>query len=210
MIKKTGIIVLIFFCGSSFSQDLDSLTLGQLALDTLLQDSIDEPPPYYAGVYIFGEALLGPHYRGTNLAAAIGVGLQYKKYILGFSVTEFQGSLEEFVIFPNVFELDYRFAGITVGYELLNSEWISMDVVATHQLGDMVWRNKSSGVNFLRDEFSISSIGLKVDLDRYRYTKPFFRISYQKANNLDLAIVNNGDFDGFVFVFGLQIGYFNQ
>lgn len=194
----------------AYSQDLDTLAMDSLSADSLLLDSIKEPPPYYAGIYLIGEAKISPHYNGYNFALSYGAGFQYQKWSIGFTVTEFEGIQEEFVIFPNVFRLDYRYGGPNVGYEIVRDSQMSLDLYASFQLGDMVWERAEPSERVFRDKFSVMSISTQVSFNRVRYIKPYIRVGYQKMNNLILERVNSSDFTGFVFVFGMQIGYFNQ
>lgn len=200
----------MIIAGNALSQELDSLSMDSIAIDTVLLDTIQEPPPYYGGAYVFGEGQISPHYTGYNNAISMGIGIQYNRWIGTFSVVDFEGRIEEFLIFPNVFELDYRYGGPSIGYELYDGYWISWDLTASIFFGDMIWRNKRRNEDFLRDKFSLMVLSTKVDFDAIRYFKPYLKIGYQKPNNLDLTLVENSDFTGLVFVFGIQVGYFNQ
>jgi len=211
MKKKLGILLLVLVTGAGYGQVRDTTALGSVPMDTLLQDSIvKEPPAHLIGGYAFAEFQIAPNYRGYNESVGLGFGAQYDRWIVGFSVVDFKGVIEEFVIFPSVFELDYRYAGPFVGYEVLKSQTLSLEIQASLQFGDMIWRRKETGVDFFRDEFSVATLRSKIKYEGIRFAKPYVQIGYQQANNLDLEIVNNSDFEGFVFVFGLQIGYFNQ
>lgn len=210
MKKLTGLVVLTLISGLAFAQDLDTLSMDDLAVDTVLLDTINEPPPYYGGIYFMIGGRINPHYGGYNNALGLGIGAQYNKWIAAFSVVDFRGRIEDFLIFPNTFELDYRYGGPTFGYELLDSYWISWDMTVSYFFGDMVWRNMRNDEDFLRDKFSIMILSTKIDFDGIRYVKPYLKLGYQKTNNLDLTLVKPADFSGLVFVFGVQIGYFNQ
>ena len=211
MKKILGIFLLTLVWFSGYSQVQDTIPLDSMALDSLPQDSIvKEPPAYVLGGYGFAEFQIAPNYRGYNESVGLGIAVQYNRWVLGFSVVDFKGVIEDLVIFPSVFELDYRYAGPFVGYEVLKAYDFSLDVQASFQLGDMIWRRKETGEDFLRSEYSITTIRTKIEYDRLRFIKPYMQVGYQLANNLDLELVNNSDFEGFVFVFGLQIGYFNQ
>ena len=211
MNKKIALFLLLFAGGTVYAQDLDTLDLDSYPLDTLLQDTlVDEPPPYYGGIYFSREVKISPHYGGYNHASGFGAGLQYERWILGFTVYRFEGVIEELIIFPNVFELDYRYGGPTVGYELVTNDWFSIDALGSLHFGDMVWRNVGTRENLFRDEFSLITLAVKMDLDKFRYAKPYVHLGYQKAQNLAFERVEADQFTGFVFVFGIQIGYFNQ
>ena len=203
--------LLVFFSTTLFSQDLDTLMVDSIAMDSLGIDSVEkEPPPFYGAIYLTGEVRIAPHFNGVNGATALGVGIQYNRWQLGFNIYDFQGTIESLIIFPNVFSLDYRYAGPTLGFELYDDDWFSLDMAASFGLGDMIWRDVRNDTDFFRDEFSILSIGLSADLDRVRYVKPYFTLGYQQTNNLVLERVENNEFTGVFFVFGIRLGYFNQ
>ena len=191
-------------------QEIDSLTSEIVATDTLLLDSIDEPPPYLLGVYFFGEGQVGPHYGGYNLAATVGIGVQYERWMAEFSVTDFSGVNQEFLIFPRTFLLDYRYAGPSINYQLAKQEWFSIYTGASFFMGDMLWQEIFPAETIQRDEISILNLSAQLNLEKLRYIKPYVRFGYQRTNDLDLSLVNSSDFTGLVFVFGIQIGYFNQ
>jgi len=204
MKKFLGLLILI--STFSYSQDLDTLALDSVGIDTVEQ----LPPAHYVGAYGVAQIKLSPHLGGYNAASALGLGIQYDKWSLSVIRQEFIGNIEAFVVFPNVFELKYQYLGPTVGFEFQGNEVVSSQLVFSHQWGDMTWVNLETNEDFVRDRFSISSIGIDIDIDKFRYAKPYLNIGYQRMNNLELERVNNEDFSGFFVVFGIRAGYFNQ
>ncbi len=194
------------------------LTVGFASAQDLAQEqdsvSIDtvevEPPPYYLGVYLKGGISLEPSIPNHNIFSVLGVGLQYERWILGFSRNDFQGSVQSFVIFPNTFELKYRYGGVAIAYQLYQKNWVNFLVKAGYYQGDMVWRNQEDGQNFLRDEFNLMKLGVVGEIEFFRYVKPQIWLGYQKMNNLDLSRVRENDFSGLFVAVGIRMGYFNQ
>lgn len=209
-IMKKFLKLLVFVSNAAFSQDLDTLSVDTLAMDTAGLDSVEKVAPYYAAAYLMGEVRIAPHFEGTNIATGLGIGIQYNRFQLGFEVYNFQGTIETLVIFPNVFSLDYKYAGPTVGFEVYDHKWFSVDLMASYRRGDMIWKEIESDTDFFRDEFDILSFKVSIDLDRFRYAKPYFTVGYQKTNNLILERVDNQEFTGIFFAIGMRIGYFNQ
>ena len=210
MRKRLTVCLISMIALKVVGQDLDTLAMDSIAIDTVTLDSIKEPPPYYLGTYIALEAQFNPHYLGYNSAISLGIGAKYNRWIGEFNVVNFNGRIEEFLVFPNVFELDYRYGGPTIGYEVLDSDLVSWDLAASFLFGDIIWRNRRTREDFLRDKFSVMVLSTKVDLELVRFVKPYVEVGYQKANNLDLTLINSEDFSGLVLNFGIQIGYFNQ
>lgn len=199
MRKLAGLIILI--AGFAQAQELDTV-----ALDTAKK----LPPPYYGAIYVDAMVHIGPNLAGLNISSAVGFGVQYEKWTLGFSQFNFQGADEGFIIFPNLFELDYRYGGPQIGYAVHQSEWIRGQLQLSYYWGDMLWREKETKNDFLRDEFTMISVASRIELNKIRYAKPYFIVGYQQLNDLSLAATNNEDFSGVFFGLGIRIGYFNQ
>ena len=180
-------------------------------LDTLATDSLEKvPPPYYAGIYLVPGGEWSPHTGGYNASASLGVGMQYERWFLNISINEFQGEVEAFVVFPNVFSLKYRYREALLGYTFLSHEWFSGNLIAGMAAGDMVWTNKETNEDFLRDEFTMLKGGILISLDKFRYAKPYVILGYQQAHGIELPRLENDDFSGIFLAVGLRIGYFNQ
>ena len=193
--------ILCFGFGFATAQELDSV-----AVDTVNV----EPPTHFLGAYLTGGISWEASAPNHNIFSVFGVGIQYERWMLGFSRNDFQGSVESFVIFPNTFELKYRYGGVDLGYQLNQKSWMSVIAKVGYYRGDMVWRNQEDGQNFLRDEFSLVKLGLMGELAKMKYIKPSLSAGYQKMNGLNLARVASSDFSGLFIVAGIRIGYFNQ
>lgn len=193
--------LIFLFSGMAAAQEMDTV-----AIDTLEKES----PPYYLGVYLTGSVSLEPSTPDQNVVTSYGVGVQYERWMLSFSIHEFKGSYKTYVIFPNVFELDYRYGGPELSFQAYRSEWLNAMMSLSYLRGDAVWKNSSTKENFLRDEFDLLKGGIKVELGRFRYAKPHLGIGYQKVRNLDLDRIDANDFSGLFVAAGIRIGYFNQ
>ncbi|MEQ9467495.1 MAG: hypothetical protein RLN88_08790 [Ekhidna sp.] len=198
--KKLLWLVLLF-SGMAAAQEMDTV-----AVDTVEK----EPPPYYLGVYVTGSISLEPSSPDQNIITSFGLGVQYQKWMLSFSIHDFRGSYKTYVIFPSVFELDYRYSGPEVAFQAFESEWVGAMLSAAYLRGDMVWKNMNTEENFLRDEFDLLKGAVKVELRRFRYAKPHLAIGYQKVRNLNLDRIGTNDFSGLFVAAGIRIGYFNQ
>lgn len=188
-----------------------SLSMSAQEIDTLQSDSIIEvPPANYVGVFADIGFHYSPHLLRNNYTATPGLWIKYNRWSVGFTQTLFLGKLETFLIFPNVFELDYGHAGAHLGFEVAQSDWIRLDVTTSYRWGDMIWVEKESQTNFLRDEFKMMTFSAVVSLDRIRFFKPYCTVGYQQMRDLDLARVTNDDFSGLFFGLGIRMGYFNQ
>lgn len=180
-------------------------------LDSVGVDTIEvEPPPYYLGVFLEGGMSFESSVPDYNFFSLLGIGVQYEGWILSFSRYDFQGTIQSFVIFPNTFELKYRYGGANIAYQFYQKKWLNLIVSGGYYKGDMVWRNMEDGQDLLRDEFDLIKLGLRGEIGKFRYIKPHVSFGYQKMKNLNLSMVNESDFSGLFIAAGIRIGYFNQ
>ena len=190
----------------SWSQEIDTLAMDIVAMDTIEK----EPPPYYLGVYVIGGGSLEPSSPEYNLVSILGGGVQYERWSLGFTVHNFQGTVQSFVVFPNVFDLNYRYGGPRVSYRFLDNDKVGLWVNAGYYKGDMTWKNTEDGQDFLRDEFSMVKFEAVGEFLKLRYIKPCIAMGYQKMQGLNLSSVSEDSFSGAYIRLGVRIGYFNQ
>ena len=199
--------ILILVSAAATAQELDTVSVDTVTIDTMEV----EPPTYYLGIYLEAGVSWEPSVPDPNLSSLIGVGIQYQRWTLGFSRLDFQGNVQSRVVFPNIFELRYAYAGPNLAYQFYGDKnQFTLHLIAAHYLGDMVWRNQEDDQDFLRDEFSITKIGLKGELGKFRYVKPWLTIGYQKMDNLKLNQLAEKEFSGLFVAAGIRIGYFNQ
>lgn len=196
--KILGLIVLL--SGSAFGQ----------SMDTLAADTIRKIPENFIGAYFDSGSKLAPNPPGINQTNFLGGGIQYNSWSLGFSVYNFNGTTKRFLIFPNVFELDYRYGGPRVSYRLYSSKWLDVIGETSYYKGDMTWKNSDDGEDFLRSEFNIWILGLKLEVGKWQFLRPYLNIGYQQMFDLNLYGVEDEEFSGFFFGVGLRLGYFNQ
>ena len=199
--------ILMFFSGIASAQELDSAAVDTLNVPL---DTLDMTPPYYLGVYLEGGVSFDPGVTDRNLLSTVGVGIQYERWQLSVSRYDFHSEVTSLLIFPNAFKLNYRFGGVTAGYQFYRQEWVNATLSVGYYKGDMTWRNREDGADFLRDEFDLLKFGLQVGMEKFRYAKPHITIGYQQMSEIDLTLVEGGDFSGLFFAVGLRIGYFNQ
>lgn len=198
MRKILGLLVLI--SGLAFGQEID----------TIAMDTVRQIPNYFGGVYFEIGAKLAPNPPSINQTNFIGGGVQYNRWSVGFMVSNFQGTTERFVIFPNVFSLEYKYGGPNMSFDVIQSDWVRLATYASFELGDMTWRNESDDEDFLRSEFNMLTFGAKAEMSKLRFIRPYLNAGYQKMSALDLSGVEDEEFSGFFLGVGLRIGYFNQ
>lgn len=198
MRKLLGLLVLV--SGMAISQEMDTVTL----------DTMKKVPTYFGGVFLEMGGKMAPNPPGVSLTQFIGAGIQYNKWSLGFLVNDFKGTTQRFLIFPNGFELEYKYGGPVVGFSYLQTRWIEASIQTSYSLGDMTWRNIVNQEDFIRSEFSLFAVSTKLEFIRLRYVRPYFNLGYQQMSGLNLAGVENADFSGFFLGLGLRLGYFNQ
>lgn len=185
----------------SFAQEVDST----------LVDTVEVLPPlYYLGVYVNGGGAIEPSTPERNVVSFFGVGVQYENWLLEFTRHDFQGSFQSFVIFPNIFELQYRYGGPSLAYRFAKSPNMGVMVSAGYFKGDMTWRDTNDQEVFFRDEFNILKIGVRAEFLRLRYIKPHAMVGYQNMRGLELTGTKAENFSGLFFGVGIRMGYFNQ
>lgn len=198
---KKILCLLVFISSFTFAQEVDSLAI----------DSLEKPPPaYYGGVYLVGGISFEPSAPENNFFGNIGAGIQYERWMIGFSRVDFLGTSQSLLVFPNVFELKYRYGGPHISFTFSQQEKVNILLQAGYYRGDLLWREVSEQQDFIRDEFSLTKIGLVGELSVFRYAKPRISIGYQQMKDLDLNGVKNDDFSGLYISVGLRLGYFNQ
>ncbi len=193
--------IMLLISGFASAQELDSLVADTTEI---------EPPPYYLGFYVDAGASFEASIPESNFFSVIGIGGQYQNWMIGFYRYDFQGTTKSFVVFPNSFELKYRYAGVYIGYQFYQNDLLNVSIGGSYNKGDAVWRSLEDGQDFLRDEFDLVKVGLRIEIGKIRYLKPHATIGYQKMNGLDLANVEESDFSGLFIAAGIRIGYFNQ
>lgn len=188
-------------------------------LDSLSNDSVDViVPKHVLGAYALGGLGITPNPPPSELGLiyTVGVGVRYDKMEAGFTISTYGTRYERRLIFPNVFNLLYRHGGAYFSYRIFETDNLGFAPFGSFQVGDMVWERTSSGDDFLRDEFNLFQIGVKIDFpllqqfEYMEYARPEVMLGYQTVNNLELAGVSNLDFSGFFIGFNVKLGYFNQ
>lgn len=200
--KKLFCIIVLF--------PLLAMAQDQQELDSAVVDTAEVVlPPYYLGVYLDAAISNEPSAPNRNFMRELGLGVQYERWVITFSRHDFLGVFENYVVFPNVFEMNYRYGGIAVAYNLYRKEWVGLMAKVGYYKGDMVWKN-SNEVDFLRDTFSLVRGDIQLEMGKLRYVRPYLSLGYQKMQDLKLSSVSNADFSGIYAKVGLRVGFFNQ
>ena len=192
--------LLIFISSAAYTQELDSLET----------DTVEILPKHLVGGFVELGISQRPGPAGNASMRNVGLGLRYDRYELEYHVNVFSGDYVERLIFPNSFALLYAHGGFKLSYYLYESDYFNMAPFISYQLGDMVWERSDTKEDFLRDTFSISMVGLKIESPCLRYLRPEVEIGYQRASNFDLPSLNAETFTGFFLGFNVKLGYFNQ
>lgn len=203
MKRILGLLVLI--SGLAVGQEMDTIRI-----DSAIVDSTKLIPANKVGIYLVLAGKAAPNLSRLNVTEFYGGGVQYNKWSLGFMIREFVGGTKRYLIFPNLFSLNYRYGGPILSFNFYESRWVDLFAQTSFASGDMVWRNTSTKEDFLRDKFFMSMLSVKVETGRFRYVRPFLNVGYQQMTGLELSGVNQNQFSGFFFGGGLRLGYFNQ
>lgn len=160
---------------------------------------------YVGGVY--ERSSVAPvHTNSFGLQAAL---LIKKHWQLGFyGLRHTNGKYREQLIFPNSFQMNYKHAGLLIGYRTNLERKYEFNVESKYGFGEVKWAELSTGNSFLADRFRILQVQFSVD---YLLTG-FFAINgfvgYRTMQALDITGLENSDFDGIYYGVAVKLGKF--
>ncbi len=191
------------------AQEIDTLSMDTLAVDLEEEDTVAMPKHTW-GAYLLLGVSLSPNPMGAKEVVMIGGAVKYDRFELGFLKSDFNGSIQRRLVFPNTFVLEYRFGGGFLSYDVLRSGYFLGSVNLSYKRGDMVWKRLDSGEDFLRTTFNAYQVGVRMETTYLRYLRPGVTIGYQRLFNFQLTNLSREDFSGLFFGFNVKIGYFKQ
>lgn len=191
-----------------------SATLTGLAQETDTLQTEPEPPKGFwqdiTSLYVGLGAEAGPTTNGIELSVQLQLGVEYKKFHLGFTTLDYIGNYEERIIFPNQFSMLYRHGGGYVGYDIWRSGFININGLLQLSHGDVVWRRESTGEISFRDKMTIWQPTLQAEINPGFLISGYVNVGYRQVNGLELPRINSDDFSGIVVQFGIRLGLFRK
>lgn len=160
------------------------------------------------GIYAEGMADATPGPSEMLLCSQAGIGIQYKSLSGGVFISSYEGGYEQILVFPNTFELEYRFGGGYLGMRVFRYQGFEADLRLSYGQGDMVWKRADTRENFIRDEYSLLKPELVVSYSPFRYVKIFINSGYRKFYDLTLTNTAPEEFSGLCVGLGLKAGLF--
>lgn len=159
---------------------------------------------------VFAEAMMEatPGPQTYYPAHQLGFGLTYKRLVVGGYIHSLKRSYESIFVFPNLFEVDYKYGGCYLGMHVFRSRPFEVDLRVNYGRGDMVWQQAESGNDFIRDEYSILKPELLVSYVPLKYVKVFITSGFRKMYNLSIPDLNNEEFSGFTLGLGIKAGFY--
>lgn len=194
------------------------MTMAQLtASDTTIvkQDTISKEkpkkPPSKFEYGVFGEsfARFTPGFDEDRLSSSFGGGLRFEFISVGFAVHKLQSDIYSTLIFPNSFLFESRHGAGFLGLRVVKTKFVHGEMRLNIGKGDAVWQRKSTGEDFIRDEFDLLEPEVIISVTPFKYLHLMINAGYRKVKDLEIARADNDDLSGITFGVGVKIGFFN-
>ncbi|WP_258097934.1 hypothetical protein [Marinoscillum pacificum] len=186
---------------------LDSVTIQPH--DSLLVEK-DPLIKFESGVFLETGFQMIPIKTNYGPTSQLFIGLQYKNLFGGFGVYNYQGDYQTTVIFPNNFNLAYKYGAARLGLRAYDSKYFEINAQIQYGKGDAVWIRESNDEKFIRSKFDIIEPQVMVLYTPIEQVKLFTTLGYKSMQNLDIVHLSNKDFSGITFGFGIRCGIYQQ
>lgn len=199
--KKYPLIFLVFISlGLSFESiaQIDSLAIEK-------ESRFSKIKGYVAGVYE-GASVSSSHTSSFGFQAGIIV----KNHLqLGFyNLSHGSNNYRQQLIFPNTFEMNYKHAGLLLGYRTYFDKNFEFNVESKWGFGEVKWDQVETGSAFLADKFHMIHLQVSMDymLAKFLVLNAFF--GHRWMNGLDITGLSSDDFNGLFYGVTVKVGKF--
>ena len=165
-----------------------------------------EPAPW--AVYGEGVLMANPTPDRHQLSSEIGLGVKVGPLTVGGFIHTFHGDIQRILVFPNEFNLYYKYGGGYVGLQFLDQKRIFSELKLKVGHGDMVWQRSDNRRNLDRDTFWVGQPELQIGYKTNRYFQVFFLCGYRFIKDLNIIKYETSDFSGVILGLGLKAGIF--
>lgn len=141
------------------------------------------------------------------LAAAIIV---KRNFDLGFFATWYDGNgFVRPLIFPNFFDMSYRYGGGFIGYHRLfdNRFLVGLRMRVGH--GEVLWERLDSGENLTSDKMLVLEPQATVGYV-FKYVGIEGYVGYRNVSDLEIPELVNADFNGLQYGISIKLGFLNK
>ncbi|WP_176214829.1 hypothetical protein [Reichenbachiella faecimaris] len=185
---------------------MDRSALAQI--DSLHKEKLRKP--LKIGGYIAGVFERAPVSPGQTNSFGLQTAVILKKHLqLGFyGMSYTNNSYREQLIFPNTFQMNYKHAGVLLGYRIHLDTKVAFNVESKLGLGEVKWIQLERGSPFLANKFQMIHLQASIDylITNFLVINAF--IGHRWMNGLDITGLNNDDFKGWYFGMALKVGKF--
>lgn len=193
-----GLIVIL-------SLGLASEVIGQSDSTQLSQKQQMKLRGYIGGVY--ERSSVSPiHTNSFGFQAAILIKNHFQFGFYGKNHT--YHNYREQLIFPNFFQMNYKHAGLLIGYRTHLEKKYEFNLESKFGMGEVKWNELETGNPYLADKFRIFHLQMSVD---YLLTK-FLAVNgfagYRWIGDLDITGLSNADFEGLYYGIVVKLGIF--
>ena len=148
-----------------------------------------------------------PGFSDYSTLQAFGFGVRYKNLQVKVARRDFNGSVSARVVFPNRFNLDYRFTGVHLNY-LRGKNKLRIGPDAYYGIGDIVWILNDTGEIRFRDKINVFRLSLYGEFRLFRYAYAYSGAGYQLISKPQVPRIKD-NFNGLFIQLGLSIGYYD-
>jgi hypothetical protein len=190
---------------------MDSLNADLDSIQAEMQDSVWLNLPTEIGQYgVFAEGSIftvpGP--GGTQKLKRLGSGVCIQRLLIGGFVSEVDETYEKELIFPNTYQMNYKYGGGYIGMHIVQKKPFEIDIKFGMAWGDIVWRKKETDENFLQDRFTVLLPELSLVYVPITYLKLFATAGYRNINNMDISRIEPTELNGMTFGLGISVGFY--
>lgn len=160
--------------------------------------------PKDIGITLEGTLHIAPGLSNHHPAYSLSAMAQYQWFSFGFTMTQFNGQYERKVIFPNLFQLDYRYGGLLANFRIWSKKWTEIHTRFGLGRGDILWESQEIKQS-LRDKYNYVSTSFMVvssPLDRIKLLVSFH---YLLTSDLDLPALSSDELKGLGYGVGLKL-----
>jgi len=159
------------------------------------------------GAVVYERALVSSQHTnsfGIQTAVILNEHLQLGFYGLNQSNTQYRRQL----IFPNTFQMNYKHAGMLIGYRTNFGKIFGFNIESKLGFGEAKWDQVETGRPFLADKFRMFHLQVSIDylLTRFIALNAFF--GYRWMDDLDITGLTNEDFKGVNYGLMIKMGVF--
>ncbi|MEO9967807.1 MAG: hypothetical protein ABJF11_18590 [Reichenbachiella sp.] len=176
--------------------------------DSLQLDSQGQSRKLYGYIGGVVENALVDSEQTTSIGLQAAVILKRHWQLGMYGTSHTSNSFREQLIFPNFFQMNYKHAGVLVGYRTHLEKKFEFNLESKIGWGEVKWNQVDSGQPFLADRIGIVQLQGSVDLILTDFLVINGFAGYRWMNGLAITGLENDDFEGINYGLVAKIGIF--